>query len=632
MKPRALRRLFWALWALVLALPAGVSAHPMGNFSISHYAAIRIEPDAVRLRYLVDLAEIPTFQALQESPLPLEPQHPAVRAYLARTVETLGDALTLELDGRRLALRVESSDLIFPPGAGGLPTLKIGAVYRASLPPAEPSAPLVLTYRDANYPGRAGWKEIVASAAPGVTLVESTAPERDRSGELTDYPTDPAESPPQALEAQVVFTRVAAPTSVARLGPAPANPPDGPSPPGRVGSATPREGRRETASAVPTTRRGSHARGEARVARRCLRAGSERSDGRLRSDRQRPAAADDTAAPAVPEALDLAANARSTPRDAFTALIAGPALGPSMVLFALAVAASLGAFHALEPGHGKTVVAAYLVGSRGTAGHALLLGLVVTASHTVGVYLLGVVTLYASRHVVPERLYPWLGAASGLLIAGPRREPAVAAPRGPVHCRARPRARPRSRTSRPSIVRARGGPRPRARARPRRRTRRGPCSRLAHGHDAEHAQAHVRGLAPSHDAEHAEAHARGLAHSHEHGHHHHHIPDGPVSLRALVALGVSGGIVPCPAALVVLLSAVAMGRVGFGLLLIVAFSVGLAAVLIAIGLLVVYARRLAARFGRIGADGPLVRRWLPITSAAVITVSGVVITVQALGG
>ena len=250
MKPRALRHL---LCALVLTVPAGVSAHPMGNFSISHYAAIRIEPDAVRLRYLVDLAEIPTFQALQESPLPLEPQHPAVRAYLARTVETLGDALTLELDGRRLALRVESSDLIFPPGAGGLPTLKIGAVYRASLPPAEPSAAPVLTYRDANYPGRAGWKEIVASAAPGVTLVESTAPERDRSGELTDYPTDPAESPPQALEAQVVFTRVAAPSSVARLGPAPANP-DGPSPPGRVGSATTRERVSGTASAVPTTR------------------------------------------------------------------------------------------------------------------------------------------------------------------------------------------------------------------------------------------------------------------------------------------------------------------------------------------------------------------------------------------
>ena len=638
MKPRALRRLFWALWVLVLALPAVVSAHPMGNFSISHYAAIRIEPDAVRLRYVVDLAEIPTFQALQESPLPLEPQDPAVRAYLARTVETLGDALTLELDGRRLVLRVESSDLIFPPGAGGLPTLKIGAVYRASLPPAGTSAPLVLTYRDANYPGRAGWKEIVANVAHGVTLVESTAPERDRSSELTDYPTDPAESPPQALEAQVVFTRGATPTSVARLAPVPANPPDGPSPPGRVGSATPREGRRETASAVPTTRRGA-----TRAARpdsldavsgqgpRAPMAGSGQTVS--------PVQAGDTAAPAVPEALDLAANARSTPRDAFTALIAGPALGPSMVLFALAVAASLGAFHALEPGHGKTVVAAYLVGSRGTAGHAFLLGLVVTASHTVGVYLLGVVTLYASRHVVPERLYPWLGAASGVLIAGlgvsllwRRLAGRSAAGHGHSHDHAHgPHTHPSSEHAEVHAHKLAHGhdaqhpeahrPHPEA-----------DDHELGRGHDAEHAQTHVRGPARSREAEHAEAQARGLAHSHEHGHHHHHIPDGPVSLRALVALGVSGGIVPCPAALVVLLSAVAMGRVGFGLLLIVAFSVGLAAVLIAIGLLVVYARRLAARFGRIGADGPLVRRWLPITSAAVITVSGVVITVQALGG
>ena len=135
---------------------------------------------------------------------------------------------------------------------------------------------------------------------------------------------------------------------------------------------------------------------------------------------------------------------------------------------------------------------------------------------------------------------------------------------------------------------------------------------------------HARGLEHNHDP--------GHGHDHGHGHHHHHLPEGPVSLRALVALGVSGGIVPCPAALVVLLSAVAMGRVGFGLLLIVAFSVGLAAVLVGIGLLVVWARRLAARVDRAGVEGPLVRRWLPVTSAAVITLSGVVITVQALGG
>ncbi len=100
-----------------------------------------------------------------------------------------------------------------------------------------------------------------------------------------------------------------------------------------------------------------------------------------------------------------------------------------------------------------------------------------------------------------------------------------------------------------------------------------------------------------------------------------------MSLPALVALGVTGGIVPCPAAVVVLLSALSLNRVGFGLLLIVAFSVGLAAVLITIGVLMVYARRVMARFS---ADGPLIRRWLPLASSAVITIVGVIITVQSL--
>lgn len=102
-----------------------------------------------------------------------------------------------------------------------------------------------------------------------------------------------------------------------------------------------------------------------------------------------------------------------------------------------------------------------------------------------------------------------------------------------------------------------------------------------------------------------------------------------VSLRQLWALGITGGIVPCPAALVVLLSALSLRRVGFGLLLIVAFSVGLALVLIAIGMLMVYARRLVARFDE---RGPLVTRWLPLTSSAVMTLLGVSIAVQALAG
>jgi ABC-type nickel/cobalt efflux system permease component RcnA len=93
-----------------------------------------------------------------------------------------------------------------------------------------------------------------------------------------------------------------------------------------------------------------------------------------------------------------------------------------------------------------------------------------------------------------------------------------------------------------------------------------------------------------------------------------------------VALGVTGGIVSCPAALVVLLSALSLHRVSFGLLLIVAFSVGLAVVLIAIGLLMVYAQRFMSRFQ---GEGAMITRWLPLTSAAVITAFGVAIVVQA---
>jgi ABC-type nickel/cobalt efflux system permease component RcnA len=100
-----------------------------------------------------------------------------------------------------------------------------------------------------------------------------------------------------------------------------------------------------------------------------------------------------------------------------------------------------------------------------------------------------------------------------------------------------------------------------------------------------------------------------------------------VSLRALFALGISGGIIPCPAALVVLLSALSMRRVGFGLILIVAFSIGLAAVLVAIGILMVYARRLMARFRE---DGPLIHRWLPLTSSAVMMLLGLGIAAQAV--
>ena len=98
-----------------------------------------------------------------------------------------------------------------------------------------------------------------------------------------------------------------------------------------------------------------------------------------------------------------------------TSFIRGDASANGVALLAaLALAAALGAMHGLGPGHGKTLVAAYLIGSRGTAKHAALLGLTVTLTHTLGVYVLGVITIVAARFIVPETLYPLISLASGV--------------------------------------------------------------------------------------------------------------------------------------------------------------------------------------------------------------------------
>jgi ABC-type nickel/cobalt efflux system permease component RcnA len=427
------------------------------------------------------MAEIPTFQEMQDTKMVPQEGHPSLPGYLTQRVGALRAGLSIELNGQRLPLSAEASELIFPPGTGGLPTLKLGLLLRASLDGASAAAVHELRYQDTNFPGRAGWKEIIATGGQEITLLGSTVPEHDRSRELADYPTDLLNSPPQDVEARVIFVR------------------QGP-----------------------------------------------RGGGNLASGELWPRI----------EPVRLAVNRQLTPRRSFSDLVAVPQLGFGIVLVAMAVAVGLGAVHALEPGHGKTMVAAYLVGSRGTAWHAMVLGLIVTATHTAGVYILGAVTLFASRYVVPERLYPWLGVISGLSIAG---------------------------LGFSLFLRRYAG--------------------LGHTH--------------------AHAHSHYTHQPHPHPHH------GPatVSLRALLVLGVTGGIVPCPAALVVLLSALSWHRVGFGLLLIVAFSFGLAAVLITIGLLMVYAHHLMARFH---GDGMLLTRWLPLTSAAVMTVFGMAIAVQAL--
>jgi nickel/cobalt exporter len=272
-----------------------------------------------------------------------------------------------------------------------------------------------------------------------------------------------------------------------------------------------------------------------------------------------------------------------------------------ITLLALAAAMVLGALHALSPGHGKTVVGAYLVGSRGTAAHAVYLGATVTITHTIGVFALGFATLVASSYIVPERLLLWLSFGSGLLVLATGAALFLTRWRAALGA-ARPQYRPLSASRARNLTTpwlAESGAHTLA---------------FAHAHHrGDHAHAHLHG----HDHRHG-----GLVHSHG-GSVHSHLPPGgageKITWKGLLALGISGGLVPCPSAMVLLLAAIALNKTAYGMLLVLAFSIGLAAALTAVGLAFLYARdRLSATRG-----DPRWRRWLPVASAGVITAVGV---------
>lgn len=511
-----------AALALVLALPPTAAAHPLGNFTTNRYSRLEFWPDRIRIRYVLDMAEIPSFQELValDSDRDGRVSEAELAAYAKAKAADLAAQLTLSVDGARLKLsRAGSVEAALLPGQGGLQTFRLAQWLEATLPPGPPDAPRRAVYRDGNYPERLGWKEIVVYAGGGSAVLASTAPAEDRSDELRRYPDDMLSSPLDRREAAVTF---------------------------QPGSA---------------------------------------------------AVAGDTTSTPAPAREAAAGRAR----DPLAELIALPELSATAIMVALLAATLWGAGHALSPGHGKTVVAAYLVGSRGTARHALLLGLTVTVTHTAAVYALGLVTLGASYFAAPEQLYPWLSVLSGVLVAGV----------GGWLLQARLRA---------ALTAGQRGAWLTVRRKP--RTWR---VRFAEGTRGASAQAQLPTPALA-----------VPAHLHGHGGHvHSHLPPGadgaPVTWRSLLALGVSGGLLPCPSALVVLLGAMALHRTGLGLALVVAFSAGLAATLSAIGLLFVYARSMIERLpGRALPGRTLALRVAPLLSAAVITLAGLALTGRAL--
>jgi nickel/cobalt transporter (NicO) family protein len=289
-------------------------------------------------------------------------------------------------------------------------------------------------------------------------------------------------------------------------------------------------------------------------------------------------------------------------------------LGPWAIFVALLAAFGWGAAHALSPGHGKTIVAAYLVGARGTFAHALFLGATTTITHTLGVFVLGLATLVASQYILPERVYPWLSTLSGLLVI--------------------------------TIGLSIGWNRLRALVRGERLDHHHhdhahhdhthhehdhSHNDHNHSHDQSHGHSHADSDYHSHHQIHHHNHDLGNSHAHQHAAHaHSHLPPGAdggaVTWRGLLALGISGGLLPCPSALVVLLGAIALERVAFGLLLILMFSLGLATVLTAFGLLLLRAGKLFERIP----ESSRYARYLAVASAAFITLVGAGITVRAL--
>lgn len=487
-----MRRLALLLLLAIAALavwPAAAGAHPLGNFTTNRYSRIELSADAVHIAYVLDYAEIPTFQEMRflDTDGDGALSDAEAEAWLDARVPVIVRGLRLVVGDDVLPLAVERRSALLLPGQGGLSILRLELDLTSRLPDGW-TANGRGGYTDRNYQDRLGWREIVVQGGSGVAIEASSVSSVDVSDELRHYPEDMISKPLD--DAEATFT----------LAPGPA------------------------------------------------------------------VVSGDTAALAAKRVRE---SQPTRPTDRVAVLITTAELTPWVVALSILLAMFWGAVHALSPGHGKTVVAAYLVGARGTARHAAFLGLTVTATHTAGVFALGLVTLYLSRYILPETLYPWLSVASGVLVVAIGATLFVQRLRGSGH------------------------------------------HHHHHGHDHGH---HHHG-----------------EHDHDHDHGHSHMPPGadgmPVTWRALLALGVSGGLIPCPSALVLLLGAISLDRLGFGMVLVTAFSVGLAVVLTAIGLLLVYARRLFER----ASLSPRVPRLLPALSALVVAFAGVAIVVGALG-
>jgi ABC-type nickel/cobalt efflux system permease component RcnA len=481
----------------LFATPSPAQAHPLGNFTTNQYAGLRVTSSGVDVDYVLDLAELPTYQVRQDE---IDTDGDGrdgtgeLDAYAAGTCRSVAAATAVSFDGRGATVTGRPTTLTFPPGAGGLTTLRLQCALHAGGRVHDATG---ISFQENYLAGRIGWREITA-VGDRYTLTGSDVPATSISARLTAYPKG-------------------APTLDAR-------------------------------SASLTVRPGG------------------------------PAAA------LFPGEQNLAAQTRGVDRFTrwFTDLVGHPRLTWGVGILAMLIAFVLGGAHAAAPGHGKTIMAAYLVGARGRISHALTVAVTVAITHTAGVLVLGII-LATSLQLAPGSLYAWLRLTSGILVAL-------------VGAQLLRRALTHGRPLAPIPVRV-------------------PVD-AGHHHGHEHSH-------DEHDQNAHDHHQHGHAHSHGGAAHTHPVPsaDAPFRVRTLLAMGFAGGLSPSPSAVVVLLGAAALGRAWYGVLLVITYGIGLATVLTGIGLALAHwgerLRRVAS--GRF--TGLLAHR-LPALTAAVILAVG----------
>lgn len=630
-----------AVIVLLIILVIGIAgnsvfAHPLGNFTVNHFSRLQISNDRITIHYIIDMAEIPAFQTLQTIDTDNDGKQTAeeLKTYAEQNALHYAGGLFLNVDDQPAELQPSVQSITTPPGAGGLPTLRIEYDFVANVPPK--SAIRKVRYEDSNDKERIGWHEIVIAPNANIAVFDTVSYANTVSDELKAYPEDMLAAPLNERKAELSFTVGAMPANAKAL--------------------LTREGR-----------------------------------------------------PVLQT------------RDRFAELITVPELTLPVALLGLLIAAFLGGVHAMSPGHGKTVVGAYLVGSRGTPKHAMFLGLTVTITHTLGVFALGLITLFASQYVVPEKLFPIISIISGLIVFALGMSLFIKRLRVALgyaaadhhhdhshdhdhthnhhdhsHDHAHDHHHDHDHTHEHShehhththdhdhthehdAVPAHTHQPQFAVAHVHDEAHDHKHSHQGHTHSHDKAPAHVHtahsheshdhvhthsheahdhvhsheshthdhvhphphephthdhGHSHSHDHAEVKASNKGAAafvHSHDGGKPHSHLPPGmegePITWKSLLALGISGGLLPCPSALVVLLSAISMHRTGYGLVLVIAFSFGLAATLTGVGLMFLYAGRLLKRPSY--AQNHVLTRVLPVLSAFVIACVGAVICYEA---